>query len=185
MKSHLPPQFRGHARRGVLLILVLAILAMFGLIGFTFIMMTSHARRGAQAFARMEETDQNPDELLHHAALQVLRGPNTRGSMMGPHSLLEDLYGNGVTEGTTTGAIMAAAGGQLINVTVQPPVTTNIHRFPGRVLTMLNGPAEGMSFRIVDFVGANILQLANEDGRFVRPGRPQRSDRFRHQRRAV
>lgn len=167
MTSHRHPRFRGRSRRGALLMFVLAMLAMFGLIGFTFIMMTSHARRGARAFARMDQNDDRPDELLHRAALQIFRGTTSRASVLGPHSLLEDLYGNAAVEGTIVpGTAVAVAGGQLVSVTV-PPTMADLYRYPGRVLTMLDGAAAGSSFRIVDYGNAPVpyLQLLNDAGR--------------------
>ena len=143
------------ARRGVLLLVVLGMLAMFGLIGITFVILTSHERRGAEACRRVEQYADPADDLLHQAMLQALRGTNNPASALRPHGLLEDLYGS-ETLGpfASSGAVAAVQGGQLTNLVIDtstPLSLTNAVRTVGRVLTMQNGPAKGQSVRIVGY----------------------------------
>ena len=65
-------------RRGVLLLMVLALLAIFGLIAVAFIVLTSHAKRGAMSIERIDRVSDQPQKLLQQAAMQVLRGPPRR-----------------------------------------------------------------------------------------------------------
>ena len=61
-------------RRGIVLLLMLAILAMFGLLAVAFVVLTGHARRGAQSVERIDRAAESPKRLLQQAAMQVLRG---------------------------------------------------------------------------------------------------------------
>ena len=81
------------ARRGVLLLVVLGMLAMFGVIGITFVILTSHERRGAEAARRVEQYADPADDLLNQAMFQALAGTENTASVLRSHSLLEDLYG--------------------------------------------------------------------------------------------
>ena len=91
----LPPSaFRVPRRRGVLLLVILGLLAMFGLVAVTFVITTGHFRRSAQALQRVDQFRDDPKALLDEAFAQCVRGSNNVGSAIGPHSLLEDIYGN-------------------------------------------------------------------------------------------
>ena len=82
----------------MLLLLILALLSMFGLIAVAFVLISGQAQRSAQSIARIGQTDDlsgNARTLLEQAAMQVLRGSTSPASVMDAHSLLEDMYGNG------------------------------------------------------------------------------------------
>ncbi|MBN2476936.1 MAG: hypothetical protein JXB62_20175 [Pirellulales bacterium] len=81
------------ARRGVLLLVILGLLAMFGLVAVAFVVLTGQAMRSAQVIRRVEQQSYPPDHDLDRAAMQVLRGANSPTSVVGAHGLLEDLYG--------------------------------------------------------------------------------------------
>ncbi|MBA4016382.1 MAG: hypothetical protein C0483_04265 [Pirellula sp.] len=81
--------------RGVILLIMLGLLALFTLIAVTFVVASGQFRRGATAAASAERMGDPFDTLLHQALMQVARGSNHPHSVIGPHSLLEDMYGNG------------------------------------------------------------------------------------------
>ena len=74
---------------------MLGLLALFTLIAVTFVVASGQFRRGASAAASAERMGDPFDTLLHQALMQVARGSNHPHSAIGPHSLLEDMYGNG------------------------------------------------------------------------------------------
>lgn len=74
---------------------MLGLLALFTLIAVTFVVASGQFRRGASAAASAERMGDPFDTLLHQALMQVARGSNHPQSAIGPHSLLEDMYGNG------------------------------------------------------------------------------------------
>ncbi len=98
-RAHFAPQYSAYPaetlprRRGVLLILVLGLLAMFGMIGLSFLMMSSHQRQGAEVIARIDQQEFAPEQVADEAILQVLRGTENPLSVLRNHSLLEDMYG--------------------------------------------------------------------------------------------
>ncbi len=150
---------RANARRGVLLLVILAMLAMFGLLGIAFVVLTSQARRGAEALRRVDQYADPAPELLNQAFMQIARGTNNTNSVLGPHSLLEDIYGRDTPTSSTNPGIMAAGtdaqpicNGQLIEFTVS---IANPSNRLGCVLTMLDGPAAGRSTRIVGYDSIN------------------------------
>lgn len=153
-------------RRGVLLLIVLGMLAVFGLIVTTFLVVTSQARRSTQ----VEPVDQVLDptaSLPQEAVMQVLRGTSTgslvdSNSAMEGVSLLEGVYGNRsvrsymrngggmtVVAGPQLPPLTTPPGGQLIQFTVDGTQIPEPWRLVGCVLTMTDGPAKGESTRIV------------------------------------
>jgi hypothetical protein len=156
------------SRRGVLLLLVLALLSMFGLIAIAFVVLTGHAQRGAKSLERIGQTESLVDStqktLLHQAAMQIFRGPNSTSagvpnssSVMGAHSLLETMYGNSNLLGQLTVAAQSFTDGthtipELLQLKTNLPVAT-VAPYCGCVLT-ITGPTTatvgyGQSTRIV------------------------------------
>ncbi len=143
------------SRRGVLLLMILALLAMFGLIAVAFVVLTGHAKRDARTVQRIDLVTDPPQKTLQQAAMQILRGSNNTASVIGAHSLLEDMYGNNAATGTITIVSNTVCGGQLIEFTFawSAGATTPAVR-TGCVITITGpttSPAYGQSSRIVGF----------------------------------
>ncbi len=82
-------------REGVILLVVLGLLALFALVGVTFVITASQHRTGATAAAGVERYQDPYDAELNIVMEQVLYGTLNRYSVIGPHNLLEDMYGIG------------------------------------------------------------------------------------------
>ena len=153
-------------RRGVLLLVILGVLTIFGMLAITLLVITGQARRSARNLQRLEQTYAPPQELLHQAFLQVVRGTNDSASVLGHHSLLEDEYGDGYYEGVVPVLVASqypdmnaaeylavkpslVAGGQLFEITLPQSANNRAHEFIGRVLTVTSGTCAGVSTRIV------------------------------------
>ena len=149
-------------RRGVLLLLVLGLLALFALVAVAFVIISGQSQRSSRITQRVDQTQNDPQRQLNEAMMQVARGPSNFASVMGPHSLLEDVYGNTSVYAQITNAA-SVAGGQLIEFTYlvaspNMPYPTNTpawvadtdyqHRL-GCVATFLDSPLMGESTRIV------------------------------------
>jgi len=74
-------------------LIVLGLLSLFMLITISFVLESGHHLRGTKSAAKAEQQGDPPDALLNLAVKQVIRGPRSPNSVIGPHSLLEDLYG--------------------------------------------------------------------------------------------
>ena len=159
-------RFQRDARRGVLLLVILGLLAMFALVAVAFVVITSQAQRAAKQTQRVDEQYDPPEETLHQAALQLFRGSTSPGSALGPHSLLEDMYGKSV-EGTMAASLPVTRPNDAtatalnsdpvweVNITDilggVPSEFDTAYQCVGSVLTMTSGDAAGESTRIVGY----------------------------------
>jgi len=129
-------------RRGVLLLIVLALLALFGMLGVAFVLLSGQAQRSAKSIERVELVSERPDKLLREAAMQVFRGTNNPASVLGAHSLLEDIYGHESISGQVVDAQVAGEGGfpQLLEITTNL-TPEQLARRGGCVLTITGVPS--------------------------------------------
>lgn len=141
-------------RKGVVLLLTLAILAAFGLIVLAYVVLTGHTRRGAEAAKRFQEQYDPPEQTVMQVALEVIRGSNNARSSIWCHSLLEDLYGEQFQIGTLTNpaTFVQVAGGQLWGF---PPNFPNPERWVGCPLTFTTSVLAGITTRVVDYDAVN------------------------------
>jgi hypothetical protein len=178
----------------VLLLLVLAILALFALIGLAFVLIAGQSQRSALTVSRMDRAESvvvPSPKLFNRAIRELLRGPSSAASMVGAGGILEDMYGNNPLSGSLTGLGQYAANGafqQLYNL----PTTCNasdLARRIGCVLTItyvpptsLGGPTTaaqkalvGQSTRIVGAsANSSIVQvLCFADGATLPPSGTQ------------
>src|ERR1700761_6873332 len=81
------------ARRGIVLVLVLAMLGLLALIGVTFATLSSQARINSRNFAR-SAVEPGDDELMDFALSQLIADPGDVRSASRGHSLARDMFGN-------------------------------------------------------------------------------------------
>lgn len=149
---------RAHsARGGVILLIALAVLALFGLLALAFVLVAMHHQRTAAIAARAAQYPDNPQQTLDEALLQVLRGTDSPRSVLRPHSLLEDMYGNHPTYGAISG-LTAIGDGQLSLLSAGLTVDQAAQSC-GCVLTITSGPFDGESVRIVGYDSSGRLQV--------------------------
>ena len=145
------------ARRGIIIIVVLGLLTIFTLLALTFVVIANQAQRAAQVAAEVEVTADPPEKLLNTALYQALRGSNNLRSVMGPHSLLEDIYGSGYLLGRVNAAPASVAGGQMIAFEFVPSggSFSELHEadgyFDGRAITFFTGQAALKTFRVTGY----------------------------------
>jgi hypothetical protein len=163
---------RSNGRRGIILLFILGLLALFSLVTVTFVVVARTHKRGAAIHAQIERTGDSPEQLTKTALLQVLRGTNNAASTLRAHSLLEDMYGSDGLKGAMVAPTMLPAdqfnsqfiplGTLASNVTFPtlqwtpaPQLSQVPNYYTGRVLTMIEGPCAGESVRIVDYTYAS------------------------------
>ncbi len=172
-------------RRGVLLLVVLGMLAMFAMVAIAFVVLTGHERRTADAASHVDQVLDVPEKTLHQAFNVVATGSTSPQSAIKSWSLMEKIYGNDLyppqaATGATAGApftgtdLTAVCGGQLLSLSVPDAV----HKI-GCTLTVRTGIAAGMSTKIVGIQpggGANptIVHILPFDGNV----KPQLNDQY-------
>ena len=173
-------------RRGVLLLVVLALLAMFAMVAVAFVVLTGVEKQAALRLSTADRVLDPADKTLNQAYNIVVRGtpvnPNTLAATSSAiiwQSLLEKIYGF-ETIGTPTApatmtGVSAVCSGQLIEFTL-PTTNPDTVTFAGAaidpfqhvgcVVTMLSGPAAGLSSRIVGInpISGNVQMVAFDGG---------------------
>ncbi len=152
-------KYKSTSRRGILLLLILALLAMFGMVAVAFVMLSSQTLSSSKVSQRHEQAYYPPPNDLDEAAMQLFRGTVNPLSKMGHDSFLEDMYGSAtlvgqtVQEPTNSDPIRYhnVCGGQLVEIftNIAPAV---MERYIGSVLTVTTSPnpsINGLSTRIV------------------------------------
>ena len=112
-------------RRGIVLVLVLAMLGLLALIGVTFATFSGQARINARNFAQSVLAPQD-DELMDFALSQLITDTGDVRSALRGHSLARDMYGN---DANANGYLTAnpASGGSLLFTNIQQVSGTSFY----------------------------------------------------------
>ncbi len=164
---------KGKRKRGVILLLVVSLLALFLLIGVTYAILATNYFQTTKIEVRQNEYGDLPEKEFDLVLGQLLYDTAARSAMR-YHSLLGDLYGNDTVyntdaDGNTTNntkVFSTAApnngffwGGQAYAFQVLPtalqsqggPLIEILDYYSGRVLTFTEGPAANYSARILQY----------------------------------
>jgi hypothetical protein len=95
-------------RRGVILLVLLGMLALFGATAFAFVVIASHGNRAAKSYQRVDRVVFSPRQDLDDSMRQVLRGTKNPHSVLRTHSLFEDIYGSAQIGGWVVNRWMVA-----------------------------------------------------------------------------
>src|SRR5262245_39149140 len=101
------------ARRGIVLLLVLALLGLLALIGITFATYTGQARLNARNFAQSVLRPQH-EELMDFARAQLITDTADVRAPIRGHSLARDMYGSSITTVNGYLTVNPATGGALL-----------------------------------------------------------------------
>lgn len=127
-------------RRGVLLMVVLSMLALFLLLGTAFLVSSNFYADTAKTAGKLNRTENNPTDLLERAMLQVLRDTNNPSSAIRYHSLLRDVYGS---DGFVGRVYIPTFANQ-----TPAPAELMAPKFAGATLGNLYGPTNGQLIEI-------------------------------------
>ncbi|QDU93039.1 hypothetical protein [Lignipirellula cremea] len=153
--------FARRQKRGIVLLVVLSLLALFMVLVTTFLIGATLYYDGAVSRAKVDRIGDSPQTNLDRAMYQVLRGPSGSNSSLIGHSLLEDLYGNDGGGFLVASTMQTAAPSNVIGngqfwiiplarVSATSAVIPDIPNvFAGRVATLLDGPNRNVSFRVL------------------------------------
>ena len=151
-----------NGRRGVVLIVVLAMLGLLAVIGVTFATYSNQAQIASRRFIANTKANVDPDSMLNYALEQLINDSNNRLSSLRGHSLKRDMYGNDtVFNGLVTSVPNVNAVGfpkpqlppTITNVSAQlfqDPATGVALARPARLITT-NIPVTGTAFDGYDF----------------------------------
>lgn len=137
-------------RRGVLLLVVLSMLTLFLMLGVTYLVAASRARKMARAYAQAAGASINAagmgQQLVDEAFLTVVRGTTIPGGSIQPgNDLLGDRYGKNSPE---KGRLSSAVTGTTV-LTCSVTGLANAKSLAGRVLTFTLPGLIGASTRII------------------------------------
>jgi len=138
-----------HRRRGVLLLVVLSMLTLFLMLGATYLVAATRARRVAKAYAAaassQADTEAASTALVDEAFLTTVRGTTVAsGSIRPGDTLLGDRYGDQAPE---KGRITSVTGNAILGAAVTG--LGNVEKLAGRVLTFTMPDLAGASTRII------------------------------------
>ncbi len=147
-------------KRGVVLLVVVSLLTLFLMIGVTYVLIAGNYRNASDQALRAHRFGDEPEREAEEILGQILYGsmPGSH-SVLSQHSLLEDLYGRGdMATGTIVNILATPNGGQTVyfsvNFSSPNPVYPIPNYYAGRVITFTNGPAAGLSTRVMAYFPA-------------------------------
>ena len=145
-------------KKGVVLLIIVTLLTLFIMIGITFALMATSYKDAGERIRSAGTYGDRPERELDLALAQLIYGSSSI-TAVSPHNLLGDLYGNDGVVGTVT-ALVQENQQQVINITYQQSAQQPFglgfnplrHFYAGRVLTFTDGPAAGLSTRVLGYL---------------------------------
>ncbi len=161
-------------RRGITLLFVLSLIVLFLLMGASFVLIASQFRRSATVLGRMHVRQDDARSLVSRAFYDLLREPdlNNANSPLRGHSILGDMYGYGGVSFVRAAEFQSNSSNQIVNLELDldnnaangdqfQPILGGIGTssdfvdysgaYDGMILTFTDGPAAGISCRIVAY----------------------------------
>lgn len=167
-------QSHRQSRRGIVILIVLSLLVLFIVLAVTFAIVAGQYRRAADAQGKQELLGSDPRQPADQTLYAIVRDTNQMTSPLRGHSLLRDMYGASF-RGSVSGSVTTGAGGQLVlfGATSATTLSSFDGHYNGCVLTFLDGPAKGLSTRVVGYIAAgptlSVMAPASDAGSPVVP----------------
>lgn len=177
---------RHKKQRGIILLMVVSLLALFLLMGVTFAILAIQYKTAADTQAQKDRYG-DPMVLETDLGLDAVLSDSMGRSALRGHSLLRDLYGTDYLQTTVRTAPTNAVSGQFLSFAINTtPSAGTLSDIPGfynaRVITFVTGRAAGISSRIAGYdpFGATGVQLFIEQlvGSSGNPVQPAAGDIF-------
>ena len=161
---------RSRPARGLILLIALGMLALFSLLAVTFVVTAGNSKTGSVASqVRSRGANIAFDGTANKVAHAMLRGTNDQSSPIYMKDLLGDIYGRnpitvnfGHVQTTPPTAnpywCRSLVGGRFLKVSLNQLTATgglspNENEYNSRLITVLEGPLTGQTFRILKYVG--------------------------------
>ncbi len=161
---------RSRPARGLILLIALGMLALFSLLAVTFVVTAGISKTGSVASqVRSRGANIAFDGTANKVAHAMIRGTNDQSSPIYMKDLLGDIYGRnpitvnfGHVQTTPPSAnpywCSSLVGGRFLKVSLNQSTATgglspNENEYNSRLITVLEGPLTGQTFRILKYVG--------------------------------
>ncbi len=157
--------------RGLILIIVMGMLAVFSLLAVTFVVFSGQSRTGSIAIERPVQKGTPGPQLADMIVQQVLRGSNDPLSAFRGQSVMGDVYGpNSIVGAFAVPASLGSGGGVVrmyddgfsparylpfVKVPLSSPagLASEDDAYNGRLITFTGGPLVGQTFRVLQYIG--------------------------------
>ncbi len=157
-------------RQGLILLIVLGMLAMFTLLAVTYVVSAGSSRQGSLALAvKARGGNVTIKQTARNVLKDLIRGTNNQKSPFYKNSVLEDVFGPNPIR-TQFGPYNSAVNSvrrfavpstnvNLVKLAVNPaallngPLSSFENEYNSRIITILEGPLTGQSFRILKYIG--------------------------------
>lgn len=126
MLAHPRPP-RTQKRRGVVLVLILAMLGLLALIGVTFASFSGQAQIGARHYSESLSFP-GSDQVMDFGLSQLINDTDNPQSVLRGHSLKRDMYGNDATNAGSLTALPSPSGAPLQVMAVTQVGTSNVYK---------------------------------------------------------
>ena len=157
------------AKRGLILLIVLGMLAMFTLLAVTYVVSAGASRDGSRALAvKARKSSLSVEGLAKVVVKDAIRGTNNQKSAFYGNSIIGDVFGPNPIR-TSFGPYLnnnavrffdqRLSGLSLVKLSINEMIGGTIglspyeNEYNSRILTVLEGPLAGQSFRILKYVG--------------------------------
>ena len=169
-------QIRRNRKQGLILLIVLGMLAMFTLLAVTYVVTAGSSRQGSLALAvRARNSNLSITGTARNVLKDALRGTNNQKSPFYNTSLIGDVFGPnpiraqfGPYLSANSARRFFGIGVNLVKLSVtrnaqlNGPLSDLENEYNSRIITILEGPLNGQSFRILKYVG--FVRGGNQSG---------------------
>ncbi len=177
-------QYRRSTRDGLVLLVVLGMLGLFSLLAISYLTITGASRSSSQSLVRAKLQNIPTADFSEEIIRKIVRGDKNITSAFHGHSLLEDVYGRDPIAGTfatttttppqaVTLNLANTVGFVSVNLNPRVSITPDTMRlgtevggesflsaaaetYSGRLLTILDGPLKGQTYRILTYTGNEV-----------------------------
>jgi hypothetical protein len=154
-------------RRGLILLIVLGMLALFSLLAVTYVVSAGSSRNASKSLEiKARANSLSVDGFSKLVLKEALRGTNNQKSPFFGNSLIGDIFGpnalkikSGPYDNANSVYLFrdSSRGVNLVKIPLEPAFGYGLspyeNEYNSRILTMLEGPLAGQSFRILKYIG--------------------------------
>ena len=165
--THQKMHIRRNPKRGLILLIVLGMLAMFTLLAVTYVVTAGASRQGSVALAvKARNSNLTAVGTARSVLKEALRGTNNQKSLFYANSVIGDVYGPNPIQtkfgpyfSGNSARLLSGTGVNLMKLSINRaallngPLSSFENEYNSRIITIQEGPLAGQSYRILKYVG--------------------------------